>query len=407
MGAHVCFRAFLTCSVRVKIVREPAKDNGSGIRRGILLLLTAFKRDSARQELRLSDYLRRFNAASESRAQPDDGVSFTARTRHTCARNNRKGQKHVSTVILTKDLTKIYEGALRGQDVHALQDLNLEIFEGEIFGYLGPNGSGKTTTIKMLLGLIFPTAGVIEILGSRAISSAAVKRNIGYLPEGAYYPDFLRGEEILSYYGKLYGLRGADLKRRIDAVLELVGMQHARKRLLRGYSKGMRQRIGLAQALISDPQILILDEPTTGLDPIVRKEIRDILLRLREEGKTLLISSHELLEVELISNRVGILYNGMLQTTGTVDELLIKREMTVDVDGVNESTMEELKARGVAIEDRTGARAKLRVSGALSVYDVIDLCKTKSLQLNSVAPRRETLEELFVRVIGAAEAARR
>ena len=296
---------------------------------------------------------------------------------------------------------------MRGQDVHALQDLNLEIFEGEIFGYLGPNGSGKTTTIKMLLGLIFPTAGVIEILGSRAISSAAVKRNIGYLPEGAYYPDFLRGEEILSYYGKLYGLRGADLKRRIDAVLELVGMQHARKRLLRGYSKGMRQRIGLAQALISDPQILILDEPTTGLDPIARKEIRDILLRLREEGKTLLISSHELLEVELISNRVGILYNGMLQTTGTVDELLIKREMTVDVDGVNESTMEELKARGVAIEDRTGARAKLRVSGALSVYDVIDLCKTKSLQLNSVAPRRETLEELFVRVIGAAEAARR
>lgn len=295
---------------------------------------------------------------------------------------------------------------MRGQDVHALKDLSIEIREGEIFGYLGPNGSGKTTTIKMLLGLIFPTVGVIEILGSRAISSAAVKKDIGYLPEGAYYPDFLRGEEILSYYGKLYGLGGADLKRRIDTTLDMVGMQHARKRMLRGYSKGMRQRIGLAQALISDPRILILDEPTTGLDPIARKEIRDILLRLRDQGKTLLISSHELLEVELMSDRVGILFNGVLQTIGSMDELLIKREMTVDVDGLNDAIAEEIKALGVAIEDRTGARAQLRVGGSLSIFDVIDLCKTKSLQLHSVTPRRETLEELFVRVVGAAEAAR-
>lgn len=313
----------------------------------------------------------------------------------------------MSTAISTQNLTKIYEGALRGQDVHALKELSLDVHEGEIFGYLGPNGSGKTTTIKMLLGLIFPTQGVIEIFGKRAISSAAVKKNIGYLPEGAYYPDFLRGEEILSYYGKLYGLRGADLKKRIDATLDMVGMQHARKRLLRGYSKGMRQRIGLAQALISDPKLLILDEPTTGLDPIARKEIRDILLRLRGEGKTLLISSHELLEVELISNRVGILYNGVLQTVGSVDELLTKREMTVDVDGINDELANELQTSGVTLEDRTGNRAKLRVGESLSVYDVIELCKSKSLQLNSVAPRRETLEELFVRVIGAAEAARR
>lgn len=295
---------------------------------------------------------------------------------------------------------------MRGQDVHALKDLTLEIQEGEIFGYLGPNGSGKTTTIKMLLGLIFPTLGWIEILGSRAITSASIKSNIGYLPEGAYYPDFLRGEEILAYYGKLYGLRGSDLKRRINETLDMVGMQHARKRLLRGYSKGMRQRIGLAQALISDPRILILDEPTTGLDPIARKEIRDILIDLRSQGKTLLISSHELLEVELISNRVGILFDGVLQTVGSIDDLLVRREMTVDVEGITDNVLNELNTRGVILEDKTGSRAKLRVSDTMSSYDAIELCKSLSLQLLSVTPRRETLEELFVRVIGAAEAAR-
>ena len=313
----------------------------------------------------------------------------------------------MSVVIQTQKLNKIYEGALRGQDLHALKDLDLTIESGEIFAYLGPNGSGKTTTIKMLLGLIFPTSGSIEILGSKDITSAAVKRNIGYLPEGAYYPDFLRGEEILKYYGQLYGLGGSDLKRRIDAVLELVGMSHARKRLLRGYSKGMRQRIGIAQALISDPQILIFDEPTTGLDPIARKEIRDILANLRDQGKTLLISSHELLEVELISNRVGILFEGVLRTLGTISELLINREMTVEAEGATEPALAALAAKGIATEDQVGSKVKLRVAQDLTSYDALDLCRAHNLTLLSVAPRRETLEELFVRVVGAAAAERR
>lgn len=313
----------------------------------------------------------------------------------------------MSAIIKTQSLNKIYEGALRGQDVHALKDLNLEIPEGQIFGYLGPNGSGKTTTVKMLLGLIFPTSGSIEIMGSKSISSSTIKRNIGYLPEGAYYPDFLQGEEILAYYGRLYGLKGKDLKRRIDETLEMVGMQRARKRLLRGYSKGMRQRIGLAQALISDPSILILDEPTTGLDPIARKEIRDILLRLRTEGKTLLISSHELLEVEMICDRVGILFDGVMQTVGAIDELLIQRDMLIEVDGVTENIVNEVAAYGVKLEDRIGTRSKFRMEASSSMYDVFELCKSKSLRILSVTPRRESLEELFVRVIGAAEAARR
>jgi ABC-2 type transport system ATP-binding protein len=313
----------------------------------------------------------------------------------------------MSAIIKTQRLNKIYEGALRGQDVHALKDLNLEIPEGQIFGYLGPNGSGKTTTVKMLLGLIFPTSGSIEIMGSKSISSSTIKRNIGYLPEGAYYPDFLQGEEILAYYGRLYGLKGKDLKRRIDETLEMVGMQRARKRLLRGYSKGMRQRIGLAQALISDPSILILDAPTTGLDPIARKEIRDILLRLRTEGKTLLISSHELLEVEMICDRVGILFDGVMQTVGAIDELLIQRDMLIEVDGVTENIVNEVATYGVKLEDRIGTRSKFRMEASSSMYDVFELCKSKSLRILSVTPRRESLEELFVRVIGAAEAARR
>jgi len=313
----------------------------------------------------------------------------------------------VSVVIETRSLTKIYESAFGGQDVHALTDLNISVNSGEIFAYLGPNGSGKTTTIKMLLGLMFPTSGEIEVLGTKDITAAAVKRKIGYLPEGAYYPDFLRGEEILKYYGRLYGLSGKDLDRRIDAVIEQVGMSHARKRLLRGYSKGMRQRIGLAQALISDPQILILDEPTTGLDPIARKEMRDILAKLRDQGKTLLISSHELLEVELISDRVGILFEGVLQTIGTIQELLTDRETTLDVEGAKDEGLARLAEKGLSTDDRVGTRARLRVREGVSVFDALEMCKTEGLTLVSVAPKRETLEELFVRIVGGASQAKR
>ncbi len=313
----------------------------------------------------------------------------------------------MAAVIETTALNKIYESAFGGQDVHALKDLDLSVHPGEIFGYLGPNGSGKTTTIKMLLSLIFPSSGGIEILGNRDIGSAKVKQQIGYLPEGAYYPDFLRGEEILRYYGRLYGLTGKTLSTRIDEVLETVGMTFARKRLLRGYSKGMRQRIGLAQALISDPAILILDEPTTGLDPIARKEIRDILAGLRDKGKSLLISSHELLEVELISNRVGILFDGMLQTSGTIEELLQERERTIHVRSANEAGIAKLAEKGIVREDEVEGRIQLRVPEAIATYDALEMCKAESFELVGVAPRRETLEELFVRTIGDAEDKRR
>lgn len=313
----------------------------------------------------------------------------------------------MSVVIKAEGLSKIYESAMGGQDVHALTELNLEVQSGEILAYLGPNGSGKTTTIKMLLGLIFPTSGSIEILGSKNPTSPAIKKEIGYLPEGAYYPDFLKGEEILKYYGQLYGLSGKDLSTRIDKVIEQVGMQHARKRLLRGYSKGMRQRIGLAQALISDPKILILDEPTTGLDPIARKEIRDIILNLREEGKTLMISSHELLEVELISDRISILFEGVQQTMGTITELLNERELSIEIEAVSADVLKALDEKGLKAEDQVGERINLRANPSLTTYDAMEICKASNVTIIGVAPRRETLEELFVRVVGGALEAKR
>jgi ABC-2 type transport system ATP-binding protein len=308
----------------------------------------------------------------------------------------------VSAVIEIENLTKVYEGAIKSQDVVALKDLTVSIDEGEIFAYLGPNGSGKTTTIKLLLGLIFPTAGKMKILGTSDVTSPAVRRNIGYLPEGAYYPDFLKGEEVLRFYGHLYGLSGKSLETRIDRVLDEVGMTRARKRLIRGYSKGMRQRIGLAQALISDPQILILDEPTTGLDPIARKEIRDILQRLRDAGKTLFISSHELLEVELISNRVAILYEGVLQTSGTLAELLADRDITIQTESVSPEALEGIKNTGATPDDHTADQITWRVPSGVSIYDVLSACKAHDASLTSIAPQRETLEELFVRVVGEA-----
>ena len=307
----------------------------------------------------------------------------------------------MAAVIEAIDLTKTYEsGFVSGQSVHALKQVNFRVDAGEIFGYLGPNGSGKTTTIKMLLGLIFPSDGTMKIMGREDIAAPDIRRKIGYLPEGAYYPEFLKGQEILRFYGKLYGLSGADLTRRVDKVLDVVSMDYARKRLLRGYSKGMRQRIGLAQALLSDPDILILDEPTTGLDPVARREIRDILSSLRDDGKTLLISSHELNEVELISDRVSILDRGEMKVSGTLDELLTDRDVTIEVEDVPEEARGALSAANIQPEDEAGGTVILRVPATMSLYEAMEVCAKAGLKVSRVAPRRETLEELFVRTVG-------
>ena len=202
----------------------------------------------------------------------------------------------------------------------AVADLNLEIQQGEIFGLLGPNGAGKTTTMNVLLGFVHAMAGDAKIFGHAARDPEA-RQNLGYLPELTYYYKFLTAEELLGYYARIFKIPKAECGPRIDAVLKLVELDHARKRLIKTYSKGMQQRIGLAQALINDPALLILDEPTSGLDPVGRMQVREIINRLKDEGKTVLFSSHELGEVETVCDRVAILHEGKLRVVGAVDAL--------------------------------------------------------------------------------------
>ena len=211
----------------------------------------------------------------------------------------------------------------------ALAGLNLEVRRGEVFGFLGPNGAGKTTTMNVLLGFVNATGGSAELFGVN-VREPIARQRIGYLPELTYYYKFLTAEELLRFYGKIFGIASAELEKRIDHVLALVELEHARKRLIRTYSKGMQQRVGLAQALINDPDLLILDEPTSGLDPLGRMKVREIIQRLRDEGKTVFFSSHELGEVETVCDRVGILHEGRLQVEGRVSDLTARYQTNLE-----------------------------------------------------------------------------
>ena len=215
-------------------------------------------------------------------------------------------------VVETRNLTKIYRDFWGRRKVHALKSLDLEINRGEIFGLLGPNGSGKTTTIKLLLGLLFPSEGDALIFGKNA---SDVRRNerIGYLPEESYLYRFLTAEEILDFYGKLFHIPAVVRRQRANDLLEMVGLTYAKKRQLKEYSKGMVRRVGLAQALINDPEVVILDEPTSGLDPIGTRDMKDLILDLKKQGKTVLMCSHLLADVQDVCDRIGILFQGELK----------------------------------------------------------------------------------------------
>ncbi len=272
--------------------------------------------------------------------------------------------------ILARNLTKDYADAFGIPRIRGLDGLILEVPPGQVFGLIGPNGSGKTTTIKLLLGLIFPSFGSAEVLGHRP-GSLAAKSRIGYLPEEIALPRFLTGEEALEFYGRLFDLPRETRRKRIASLLELVGMKAPARRQIRTYSKGQARRIGLAQALINDPDLVILDEPTSGMDPIGSREIKDLILRLKEQGKTVLLSSHLLADVEDVCDRLALLERGRVRMMGTVAELLESRdEVTFAARGINEGGMAEIEAA-------------IRRCG----------------ELLSVSRRREKLEELFLRVI--------
>jgi ABC-2 type transport system ATP-binding protein len=246
-------------------------------------------------------------------------------------------------VVETRSLSKVYRDFWGRQKVRALKALDLEVRRGEIFGLLGPNGSGKTTTIKLILGLLFPTKGQALVFG-RDATEVTKNERIGYLPEESYLYRFLNAEETLDFYGRLFTIPRAVRRQRVADLIEMVGLQWAKRRQLKEYSKGMTRRIGLAQALINDPELIVLDEPTTGLDPIGTREMKDLIIKLRDEGKTILMCSHLLADVQDVCDRIAILYQGELKEMGRVDSLLKVRDVTeIRVAGLSALAQEEVK----------------------------------------------------------------
>lgn len=279
-------------------------------------------------------------------------------------------------VLQTRALSKVYRDFWGRQKVRALKGLDLEVYRGEVFGLLGPNGSGKTTTIKLLLGLLFPTEGEALVFGKPA-SDVAKNERLGYLPEESYLYRFLTADETLDFYGRLFDMPSEVRRQRIDRLIEMVGLQKARKRQLQEYSKGMTRRIGLAQALINDPELILLDEPTSGLDPIGTREMKDMILRLKSEGKTIIMCSHLLADVQDVCDRIAILHQGELKELGRVDELL-------------------------KVADVTQIRAKNLSAACQS--EIRDVISRHHGELQSFDNPTTTLEELFLEIVRDSEA---
>lgn len=253
------------------------------------------------------------------------------------------GTVESDVVIETRSLGKIYRDFWGRQKVHALKALDLEVRRGEIFGLLGPNGSGKTTTIKLILGLLFPTSGQALVFGQDARDVSKNER-IGYLPEESYLYKFLNAEETLDFYGRLFDMSAEKRRQRVEELIEMVGLNWARRRQLKEYSKGMTRRIGLAQALINDPALIVLDEPTTGLDPMGTREMKDLILSLRDQGKTILMCSHLLPDVQDVCDRIAILYQGELKELGRVDRLLTVQDVTqIQARGLTPAAIDQLR----------------------------------------------------------------
>lgn len=256
-----------------------------------------------------------------------------------------------NSAVRTEGLTKVYKDFWRRKSVSALTNLNITIERGEIFGLLGPNGSGKTTTVKLLLGLLFPTSGKSWLLGYSSVD-LKVKGKIGFLPEESYLYKFLNAEEILDFYGKLFDIPKTERRSRIDKLIHDVGLNPYRKRPLSQYSKGMLRRIGLAQAIINDPDLVILDEPTSGLDPIASREIKDLILDFKRQGKTIVLCSHLLADVQNICDRIAILNKGVLQVMGNVRELLSQKDVIEFV--VKNLSDNDIQAVETFIKSRSG-----------------------------------------------------
>lgn len=299
--------------------------------------------------------------------------------------------------IRIEGLTKQFWSGWPGQPPATILDgLSLSVRQGEIYGYLGPNGSGKTTTIKVLMGLIRATAGVVEIFG-KPVGNVEIRRRIGFLPEAPYFYDYLTAEEFLTFYGHLTGMDRSVLKARVPHLLEMVGLAEARTRQLRKFSKGMLQRVGLAQALIHDPELVILDEPMSGLDPIGRKQVRDLILSLREQGKTVFFSTHIIPDVEMICDRVGVIVKGKLLATGRVDELVTQghtHSVEIVCQGITIDDIPAIRTVAVQVLQR-GPQALITLPKPDRLEGVLAEIRKHGGTLISVTPHKGSLEELF------------
>jgi ABC-2 type transport system ATP-binding protein len=279
-----------------------------------------------------------------------------------------------------------------------LSDVSFSVGKGEIYGFLGPNGAGKTTTLKILMGLMRPSSGHVEILGAPA-QDVRIQRKVGFLPESPYFYEYLTGEEFLRFYGRLAGLGKADLERRVPELLKRVRLEEAKGRQLRRFSKGMLQRIGLAQAIIHDPELVVLDEPMSGLDPIGRKEVRDLILQLRDQGKTVFFSTHIIADVEMVCDRVGILHKGKLLATGAIEDLVGDGEaQTVEIvsEGKGLDRLAPVKAYATSVLNR-GNRCLIVLPGPDHLDDLVAAIRQHKGNLVSVTPHKGSLEDVFIR----------
>ncbi len=308
--------------------------------------------------------------------------------------------------IQTFDLTKDYLiGFWRKRRIRALDHLSLTVQMGETFGFLGPNGAGKTTTLKLLMRLIYPTSGRAEILGE-SFTTVSMHAQIGYLPENPYFYDYLTAEEFLSYSARLFGISREDSAPRVDELLKTVGLTEARRLQLRRFSKGMLQRVGIAQALINDPKIVFLDEPMSGLDPLGRREIHTLILNLRRLGKTVFFSSHILPDVEALCDRVGILYKGQLKGCGSLDELLSQDSSAVELmvghfDPALQSALESLSADTYA----AGNVLRAKLPDEATLYQALELVRQHRAHVIHVLPVKESFEDYFVKLFSGEKSA--
>jgi ABC-2 type transport system ATP-binding protein len=305
----------------------------------------------------------------------------------------------VTAAIRTRELSKDYlVGFWRPRPYRALDRLSIDVAPGDVFGFLGPNGAGKTTTLKLLMQLVFPTSGEAEILG-RPLGDVSIRRRIGYLPENPYFYDHLTAEELLDYYGRLFGQSAADRRQRVGKTLDRLGIGAERRLPLRKFSKGMLQRVGLAQALLNDPEVVFLDEPMSGLDPLGRRDVRALILELRDQGRTIFFSSHILSDAEALCTRVAIVAKGRLAASGTLTDL---KEFAIQgwelvMAGVPPEALERVRARARRVVTIGGDRYAIDLPPDGRPEELLRELTAAGATPVSLNPVRETLEDVFVR----------